>query len=249
MTVGFVLRVRSLKEPNAPLRVHSLEYLDHNSLDLLRKMKQDGGLGAGIKLPDEQTVAAILCEFSYQDLTEAVGFLQEPLEEFGSSLESAVTGMDERTMELLKQLRHAIPESVNKIVAQRKKQVQGMHKIGTDASVPDEKLEPMIESYSHILKASSLEYYVFGHVAENHLHVNILPRNQEELTQAERLAEELAREAVAFGGTVSAEHGIGKMKKHLLGLMFSESAINEMLATKRALDPNMILSPGNIFEN
>jgi D-lactate dehydrogenase (cytochrome) len=247
--VGFVIRVRSLKDPNASLRVHSLEYLDHNSLDLLRKMRQDGGPGAGIKLPDEKTVGAILCEFSYQDLAEAVGFLQKPLEDFHSSLDNAVTGMDERTIELLKQLRHAIPESINKIVAQRKKQVQGMHKIGTDTSVPDEKLELMVKSYSQILKASNLEYYVFGHVAENHLHVNVLPRNQEELTQAERLAEELAREAVAFGGTVSAEHGIGKMKKHLLRLMFSESALNEMIATKRALDPNMILSPGNVFEN
>lgn len=244
---GFVLRVRSLKDPTAPLRVHSLEYLDSNSLGLLRKMKQEGVLGAGVRLPEEGSATGILCEFSYEDLTEAVGFLQRPLEEFGSSMDGAVIGIEERTVALLKDLRHAVPEAINKIVVQRKKLIQGMHKVGTDTSVPDEKLETMIKSYSQLLGASNLEYYVFGHIAENHLHVNILPRSSEELTRAERLAEELAREAVALGGTVSAEHGIGKMKKHLLGLMFNQTAINEMLATKRALDPNLILSPGNIF--
>lgn len=245
--VKFVLRVRSLKTPNAPLKVHSLEYLDSNSLDLLRRTRQESGLRVGVKLPEDRSATGILCEFSYKDLTEAIGFLQQPLEESGSSLESAVSGMEERTMTLLKELRHAVPETINKIVVQRKKQIQGMHKIGTDTSVPDDKLEPMIESYSQLLNASNLEYYLFGHIAENHLHVNILPKSAQELTQAERLAEELALEAVALGGTVSAEHGIGKMKKHLLKLMFSESAIDEMLATKRALDPNMILSPGNMF--
>jgi FAD/FMN-containing dehydrogenase len=47
---------------------------------------------------------------------------------------------------------------------------------------------------------------------------------------------------------VSAEHGIGKMKRAFLKIMFRDSEINQMLATKRALDPSLILSPGNIIQ-
>jgi D-lactate dehydrogenase (cytochrome) len=123
-----------------------------------------------------------------------------------------------------------------------------MHKIGTDTSVSDEKFGDMMKFYAALLKDSNLEYYIFGHIAENHLHVNLLPRNQEELAKAEKLAWGLAEKAVDLGGTVSAEHGIGKMKRAFLKIMFSDSEIDQMLAIKRALDPNLILSPGNIIQ-
>jgi D-lactate dehydrogenase (cytochrome) len=99
-----------------------------------------------------------------------------------------------------------------------------------------------------MLEASKLEYYMFGHIAENHLHVNLLPKTEEELVQGEKLAQELAEEAVRLGGTVSAEHGIGKMKRSLLKIVFSDTEINQMLSTKRALDPNLILCPGNMMK-
>jgi FAD/FMN-containing dehydrogenase len=57
-----------------------------------------------------------------------------------------------------------------------------------------------------------------------------------------------AEKAVAFGGSVSAEHGIGKLKAKFLKTMFSLAHIEEMRAVKRALDPNFLLNPGNIFE-
>jgi D-lactate dehydrogenase (cytochrome) len=246
--IRFALRIRSLKTADGYLTVHSLEYFDTHSLDLLRRMKQEGELEIGIKLPTGDCAAAILCEFSYRDLPRAIQFLQEPLEEFRSSLDNAISGVDPQSKEQLKELRHAVPEAINKIVAQRKLGIPGMHKIGTDTSVSDEKFGHMMKFYSALLKDSNLEYFVFGHIAENHLHVNLLPRNQEELAIAEKLAWRLAEKAVDLGGTVSAEHGIGKMKRSLLKIMFSDSEINQMLATKRALDPNLILSPGNIIQ-
>ena len=246
--IRFAFRTRSLKTASEYLTVHSLEYFDAHSLYLLRRMKQEGELEIGIKLPTGDRAAAILCEFSYRDLPQAIQFLQEPLEEFRSSLDNAISGVDPQNKEQLKELRHAVPEAINKIVAQRKLRIPGMHKIGTDTSVSDEKFEHMIRSYSALLRDSNLEYYMFGHIAENHLHVNLLPRNQEELAIAENLAWRLAEKSVDLGGTVSAEHGIGKMKRSLLKIMFSDSEINQMVAIKRALDPNLILSPGNIIQ-
>jgi D-lactate dehydrogenase (cytochrome) len=211
-------------------------------------MKQEGKLKTGITLPTAESTAAILCEFSYHDLPAAVQSLQQPLEETGSSLSSSISAIETQGMEQLRELRHAVPEAINKIVAERKMTVPGIHKIGTDTAVPSEKLKPMLESYSNMLRAANLEHYVFGHIAENHLHVNMLPKNQKELKEAERLADEMAREAVRLGGTVSAEHGIGKMKRRLLQIMFSDSEIDHMVSTKRALDPNFILNPGDLIQ-
>lgn len=246
--IGFAHKIRSLSVTDAYLTVYSLEYFDSNSLGLLRRMKQEGRLKIGITLPTYESGAAILCEFAYDDLTNAIQSLNQPLEEFGSTLDHAISGTDARGKEQLRDLRHAVPEAINEIVVQRKMHIPGMHKLGTDTAVPDGKLELMLDSYSRMLEASGLEHYVFGHIAENHIHVNLLPRSSEELSIGERLVEELAMESVKLGGTVSAEHGIGKMKRRLLKIMFSEDEINQMLTTKRALDPNLILCRGNILQ-
>jgi D-lactate dehydrogenase (cytochrome) len=80
------------------------------------------------------------------------------------------------------------------------------------------------------------------------VHINILPRDMADLEKALGLYQLFADKAVAFGGTVSAEHGIGKLKAKFLKTMFSPEAIEEMRAVKQALDPNLLLNPGNIFE-
>jgi D-lactate dehydrogenase (cytochrome) len=191
--VNFVLRIRSRRFAKGPLVVYSMEYFDSNSLNLLRRLMQEDGVGTGVRLPEDDSATAILCEFAYQEAAEAVGLLQGPLEESRSSLDTAVSGMEEREKDNLRALRHAVPEAINKIVAKRKGGILGMHKIGTDTAVPDDKLQTMMRDYSQKLKASHLEHYVFGHIAENHLHVNILPRNQVELVQGEALALELTK--------------------------------------------------------
>jgi FAD/FMN-containing dehydrogenase len=56
-----------------------------------------------------------------------------------------------------------------------------------------------------------------------------------------------ARKAVELGGTVSAEHGLGKRKAHLLALQYSTEDIQAMKAVKRRLDPGWLLNRGNIF--
>jgi D-lactate dehydrogenase (cytochrome) len=73
-----------------------------------------------------------------------------------------------------------------------------------------------------------------------------MPRNESELQRGLALYEQFAAKAVAFGGTVSAEHGIGKMKIKFLKLMYSPDQLKEMQAVKLALDPGSMLNPGNI---
>jgi FAD/FMN-containing dehydrogenase len=54
---------------------------------------------------------------------------------------------------------------------------------------------------------------------------------------------------IAHGGTVSAEHGIGKMKIDYLEKMVTTEAVTEMKKVKKCLDPKWILNPGNLFKS
>jgi FAD/FMN-containing dehydrogenase len=58
---------------------------------------------------------------------------------------------------------------------------------------------------------------------------------------------DFARHAVALGGTVSAEHGLGKRKAHLLGVQYTRDQIDAMKQVKRRLDPQWLLGQGTLF--
>ncbi|HEY6217450.1 MAG TPA: FAD-linked oxidase C-terminal domain-containing protein, partial [Pyrinomonadaceae bacterium] len=81
----------------------------------------------------------------------------------------------------------------------------------------------------------------------NHVHVNILPRDDAEGRRARELYVEFLKYAASVGGTLSAEHGVGKLKREYLRLFYSEQQLREMAALKKSLDPNGILGRGNIF--
>ena len=91
------------------------------------------------------------------------------------------------------------------------------------------------------------EAELFGHIGDSHLHLNLLPANKMELDQARDIYKQLARQAVSFGGTVSAEHGIGKIKKELLAEMVGKEVISSFQCLKKHLDPNWILGRSNLF--
>src|SRR5205085_1270439 len=91
------------------------------------------------------------------------------------------------------------------------------------------------------------QYVIFGHIGDAHVHVNILPSNQQEWERARRLMLDFAREAVRLGGTVGAEHGLGKRKANLLAIQYTPEQIEAMKAVKRRLDPHWLLGQGTLF--
>jgi len=105
----------------------------------------------------------------------------------------------------------------------------------------------MLAFYDESLKASNLRYTIFGHIGDNHVHVNILPRDDSEAAVGRELYMQFVRRAVKVGGTISAEHGIGKLKRDYLRELYGEDHLKEMAALKRAFDPAGILGRGNIF--
>ncbi len=227
----------------------ALEYFDAYSLQLLRNKKNEEGSASSIPPFSETAQAAVYFEQegSEENLEELYEKYETLLSKCGTSMAETWGAVEDEELSRMADFRHALPETVNTIIGQRQKAYSHLHKIGTDFSVPDESLERVIELYHSKLDSHGFEYVIFGHIGQNHLHVNILPRNNEELKKAKEVYTELTSEVVAWGGTVSAEHGIGKIKKQLFQIMYSQKAIEEMKRLKNSLDPENILNPDNLF--
>ena len=228
------------------LDIESIEFAGERTLRLLRQRRAEGDN----KVPEIPAAAAALCyeiAFRPETMDAEYAVLENYLQCAGVAPEHVWAGTTPAEIQSMKQFRHAIPEAVNQIVAERKRSIPALHKIATDLAVPDEHLAPMLEHYRATLDAAGLEYYIFGHIGDNHLHVNMVPRDEAELARAKEFYRAFAVKAVALGGTVSAEHGIGKLKREFLKIMFGEQGIAEMKAVKRALDPAGILGPGTLF--
>ncbi len=91
------------------------------------------------------------------------------------------------------------------------------------------------------------QYVIYGHIGDAHVHVNMLPATAQQAAAANSLLTEFARRAVALGGTVSAEHGLGKRKAHLLAIQYAPEHIQAMMNVKRRLDPLWLLGRGTLF--
>ncbi|MFC1508053.1 FAD-binding oxidoreductase [Candidatus Omnitrophota bacterium] len=164
------------------------------------------------------------------------------LEKNNALMESSYFADSDKEREKLTDLRHALPEMINEIVKRNK-----LPKVGTDIAVPDKGFPEMFEFYKEKLALSKIDYVIFGHIGENHLHVNMLPKKEDEFKKSRSVYMDFVKKAVSLGGTVSAEHGIGKLKHSFLEAMYGKNNIQEMAMLKKSLDPQCILGLDNIF--
>ena len=231
---------------NRPL---ALEYFDGASLELFDEMRREQGPISEIpQIPESK--ACVYFEFGYDgegSLKERLGAWAALIGQCHGDHRTAWGALTRRDQLRLKTFRHALPESINKIIAHNKLKDNRIHKVGTDMAVPDLHLKDMMESYRSMLATERIRHVIFGHIGNNHLHVNMIPSNYDELLRAKKLYISFAKRAVDMGGSVSAEHGIGKLKKEFLTIQYGEKAIGEMRAVKNALDPGHLLNPGDVL--
>jgi len=200
-----------------------IEYFDANSLDLLRPHYSE--------IP-ARAAAALLIEQENGDFDFWADHAPE----------DSWFAASDQDRERFRRFRHALPELVNDTMRRR-----GFMKLGSDYAVPLSRNREMLAEYHATLRQHELEYVIFGHIGDAHVHVNILPRSPAEFEAGQRLILHFARHAVSLDGTVSAEHGLGKRKAHLLALQYTPEQIESMKDVKRRLDPQWLLNRGNLF--
>ena len=123
------------------------------------------------------------------------------------------------------------------------------HKLGEDISVPRSRIVEMVQAVRAIAERHRLLIPLFGHAGDGNLHPNILcdRRDMEEMARVRIAAREIFEAAVALGGTLSGEHGIGLLKKQFMETALGPEAIDLMRRIKHAIDPLGIMNPGKIF--
>jgi D-lactate dehydrogenase (cytochrome) len=123
-----------------------------------------------------------------------------------------------------------------------------LKKLGTDVAVPAEHFNEFYFFSKNEVESAGLQYVIYGHFGNSHMHLNMLPRSVDETPKGKEVYFNICRRAAELGGTVSAEHGIGKIKPEYLSMMYGEDNIRKMAEIKKILDPRIILGIGNIFK-
>ena len=258
-TLAFVEEVRSrsrqkaVELSNQPsgsfFEARALEFIDSNALQFIRDtypavpLEANGGAVWFEQEIDENSGSALAnSSMQHHDIEEAlIGEWAEIIERHTTLIDDSWFGLTEKDQQRMRDFRHAVPSAAYEFISHHK-----VRKFGTDMAVPDERFREMLAFYRTHINASGLKNLTWGHIGNSHLHVNILPEHADQVSVAQQLYDASVTEALRLGGTVSAEHGIGKIKKKYLRQMYGEGAINEMNALRTALDPAGILGQGTM---
>jgi glycolate oxidase len=118
-----------------------------------------------------------------------------------------------------------------------------------DATVPRSELARMVEYIQHIGEKYRLRIGTFGHMGDGNLHPTFLTNEKDldEMHRVELAMKEIFDRALALGGTITGEHGVGLAKKAFLKDALGELNLEVMKRIKKSFDPNGILNPGKIF--
>ncbi len=145
-----------------------------------------------------------------------------------------------------RRLRHAVPAAMHERTAPFL--AQGGRRISTDWAVPLEMVErAVLLANGFAVEAGHAPPVTYGHIGNGHPHQNWVAKDPDEVRALEAVVERTLRAVIAMGGTVAAEHGIGKLKARWLGLQAGKEQVALMRAAKHEFDPDGRMAPGNIL--
>ena len=211
-----------------------LEYVDDPALRMIAQ-----------RYPDVSDAAkgALIIEQILEDDRDIDAWAHR-LAESGAFEEKSWFGTSDADRERFRKFRHALPETALEISVRN-----GFTSLGTDFSVPVDKNRKMLAFYrEHMDRIMPGHYCIFGHVGDGHPHVNMLPTTQAEFDAGSEALTLFARQSVLLGGSVAAEHGLGKRKAKFLRIQYSAEHIEAMKTVKRRFDPEWRFGRGTLFE-
>jgi FAD/FMN-containing dehydrogenase len=226
---------------SARLAPRCLEYFDSAALAIARRSQghESWLAGAGAMVYAEETPAG--------GAEPALDSWLALAERHGAATDDVLALESEAELRDARRFRHAVPAHMNERGTLYRG--AGGRKLSTDWAVPYRRLADAIAEARALADRAGVEQAViYGHAGSGHPHQNFIARDGAERETVERVIEATLRHVLSLGGTVSAEHGIGKLKRRWLPLQLTPAQLGVMQAVKRELDPRGILAPGNIFE-
>lgn len=234
--LAFVVSARQ----SAALSPRCLEYLDAGAFAIARTAAADDAWAPA-------AAALIYTELSGSDDEEANLEAWMELAAAHGALDDDIRVYEgEAALRDARRLRHAVPATMHERAAPYR--AAGGRRVSTDWAVPYDRLGAALAASRRAVDVRGLTPPVtFGHAGNGHPHQNFVARDREELERITDAVSATLREVIALGGTVAAEHGIGKLKSRWLPLQMSATQRGMMRAIKHELDPGNLLAPGNIL--
>jgi D-lactate dehydrogenase (cytochrome) len=219
----------------ASLSSRALEFFDKNALDFVRENYPN--------IPDG-VAGAIWFEQEVTDASEEALLMAwyELIGKYTPLMDESWFAITEKDQEHLREFRHAVPAKTYEMIRELKQQ-----KIGTDMAVPSKHFRDLYGFYVQEFQAANLRYIVYGHIGNSHVHANIFTNSPDEYARAKAAYNTCVQKALELGGTISAEHGVGKIKTSYLQQMYGERGIAEFRALKATLDPQGLFGKGTMF--
>ena len=217
-------------------KISALEYFGYNSQKYMKNrdflFKNDNDIGIYIQIPiynstlDEKSAEWIelINQFDHSIVVDNVIVLNDPL-----------------SWKKFFEARHSIPDN-----ALTKTRQLGGISIITDTIVPPKNYRKYLRLIHEKLQQADIEYLLFGHLGDCHLHFHLIPTDKQD-TKCFKIYDYMIDLSTKLGGVYSAEHGTGKRKRNDFKKCYGEIAVEMVRESKLAIDPNLILNRGNIF--
>jgi FAD/FMN-containing dehydrogenase len=234
--LAFVVAARESRQ----VHPRCLEFFDRRALAIAREAEATPGWAK------DADAFVYVEEVPPASMTPALDEWLELAEQRGALADDVNVYEGESSLREARRVRHAVPATMNERGSQRRP--HGGRKVSTDWAVPYARLGEMLAKARGFADAAGIEQAVtYGHAGNGHPHQNFIAHDGDELRRIEAVVEQTLREVIAMGGTVAAEHGIGKIKRRWLPMQMSPLQVRTMVAVKRELDPAGILAPGNVL--
>ena len=218
---------RIMAQPATPC---ALEFMDALALKLAREHSPEAGV------PSAEALLMIELDGAPDALDGAVAAVESAARMDG--LVQLEVARDEEQTRALWAARKALS------FAQR---AATQHKINEDVVVPVSRLPELVDGVRQLAERHAVPIVSFGHAGNGNLHVNLLPRDVDEIERAYAALPELFALVIALDGTISGEHGIGVVKREFMPLALSGGTLGLMRGIKAAFDPDGILNPGKLL--
>jgi FAD/FMN-containing dehydrogenase len=221
------------------VQARCIEYFDKQALEIARRTD------AGATVPAGAASMVYVEEEIGDDLDVCLDRWAVLIEQIAPDFDPIVFDGEARLRDA-RRLRHSIPATMNERGGAFRG--AGGRKVGTDWAVPYQKLAGAIAIARSIATERGVDQpVIYGHAGNGHPHQNFLAKDADELSLTEEVVEATLKHVLMLGGTVAAEHGIGKIKRRWLPLQMNPLQMSVMTAIKRELDPLGLLAPGNIL--